>query len=445
MDKKITREEAIGMICESSIYGNLGLFIGAGFSKAILNKRANIALSWGELIERIAKENDVDYKSLVKEGMSYPSIASKICEDISKKKSISYQEAVLTVKRQICRLTCWYPEKAEREEYKKYFNTLDPKWIITTNYDLIIESILTEKYLSLKPDNQLTSPNGVVPVYHLHGIRYDPESIIITEEDYTALFRPNEYRQVKLNLLLKESTTVLIGYGLGDINVLTAVDWSKNVFHRKGSDYPNNIIQIVYQDKPQDEAYIDKNDVVIIETSNLQEFLCELHSYRKKREEDKQEVELRLQNINELFSSAERHDIYQFIDNQRTRLDIIRTVSENCSSLTSAFLFFLNDCIEETWNRASGDGCFYGYKQCLQIITDILIHIELEKMPPALFEFLINNMQSVASMIGYGHGESWDGKRYWDSNKKLIPSETIQEIKEYTEQKGYGWIKRNLF
>lgn len=66
MDKKITREEAIGMICESSIYGNLGLFIGAGFSKAILNKRANIALSWGELIERIAKENDVDYKSLVK-------------------------------------------------------------------------------------------------------------------------------------------------------------------------------------------------------------------------------------------------------------------------------------------------------------------------------------------------------------------------------------------
>lgn len=444
-DKKITREEAIGLICESSIYGNLGLFIGAGFSKAILNKTANIALSWGELIEKIASMNDVDYSSLQKEGMSYPTIASKICEIMSKTKNMSYSEVVLEVKKQICKLTCWYPENAEREKYREYLNMLTPEWIITTNYDLIIESILTEKYLSLKPDNQLTSPKGVVPVYHLHGIRYAPESIIITEEDYTALFRPNEYRQVKLNLLFKESTTLLLGYGLGDINVLTAVDWSKNVFHKKGTDYPNDIIQIVYQAEPEDEAYIDKNGVVIIETNNLEEFLCELVTHKKKREEQKNDEEIELENINEIFNSGQTDNIHKFIDNQQIRLNIIRAVSEHSNSLTSSFLFFLNHCIEETWNRSSRGGCFYGYKQCIEIITDILIHMELEKMPPALFEFLIYNMETVAVRIGYDYGESWAGKAYWDNNKSLIPDITIKEIKEYIEQKRYFWIKRNLF
>ena len=33
-----TRDEAYRFLAEAAIYGNLGLFIGEGFSKAILNK-----------------------------------------------------------------------------------------------------------------------------------------------------------------------------------------------------------------------------------------------------------------------------------------------------------------------------------------------------------------------------------------------------------------------
>ncbi len=51
----------------------------------------------------------------------------------------------------------------------------------------------------------------------MHGIRTSPNSIIISQEDYISLFRPNQYRQQKLSLSIKESTTLIIGYGLGDV------------------------------------------------------------------------------------------------------------------------------------------------------------------------------------------------------------------------------------
>src|SRR5271166_1652654 len=49
----------------------------------------------------------------------------------------------------------------------------------------------------------------------------------------------------------KESTTCLLGYGLGDVNVLTALDWSKNVYEKEHGDYPHEVIQIVRTKAPR--------------------------------------------------------------------------------------------------------------------------------------------------------------------------------------------------
>ncbi len=72
----------------------------------------------------------------------------------------------------------------------------------------------------LSPDDQLVAPKGVIPVYHLHGIRTNPDSIIITQEDYIELFRPNQYRQQKLSLTLKESVMATFPNGLQPIFII---------------------------------------------------------------------------------------------------------------------------------------------------------------------------------------------------------------------------------
>lgn len=75
------RKEVLEFLSHSATYGNLGAFIGAGFSKAVLNDEFNdIALSWGELLEKVAEELKVDYDDIWKEGVGYPDIASQICQ-----------------------------------------------------------------------------------------------------------------------------------------------------------------------------------------------------------------------------------------------------------------------------------------------------------------------------------------------------------------------------
>src|SRR5260221_5432303 len=149
----VARSEALGLISSASIYGNLGLFIGAGMSMAILNdKWKRIALSWRELIYKCAEEFDIELEKEVKlDGLSYPEIATEIAKIISKRESTNYSIAVRQLKEKIAELTSWYPESDKRIIYGKFILDIHPSWIITTNYDLIIECLLTGNCLSLGP------------------------------------------------------------------------------------------------------------------------------------------------------------------------------------------------------------------------------------------------------------------------------------------------------
>jgi len=71
--------------------------------------------------------------------------------------------------------------------------------------------------VAIGPNEVPSVRKGRIPCYHLHGVRTAPQSLVVTEEDYVRLFRPADYRQTKLATLLKESVTLVLGYGLGDV------------------------------------------------------------------------------------------------------------------------------------------------------------------------------------------------------------------------------------
>ena len=199
MKEFTNRKEAYAYIAESSIYGNLGLFIGAGVPKALINEDRDIALSWGELLEKCARRLKIDLGLVRTEGNSYPQIASDVVKTIAKQDNIAIDQATALLKETISDLTCWYPTESIKTEYKEVFLKLNPNWIITTNYDLVIESVLTDKAYSLQPNDAIVTHSDLIPVYHLHGIRTNPTSLVITQEDYISLFRPNEYRCMSSN------------------------------------------------------------------------------------------------------------------------------------------------------------------------------------------------------------------------------------------------------
>ena len=138
-----TRNELLEFIFNASRYGNLGLFVGAGFSKAVLNDDDNeIALSWGDLLEAAAKRMKVSLDDLTSTGMSYPEIASALCRKHADEQSQEFRDSLVKLKEMLAALTAWFPEGARRTKYASYLRSLQPRWIITTNYDQILECLL---------------------------------------------------------------------------------------------------------------------------------------------------------------------------------------------------------------------------------------------------------------------------------------------------------------
>ena len=219
------------------MYGNLGLFIGAGFSKAVLNESPlEIALSWGDLLKKAAIEIGVDIAPLLTKGASFPAIASRLCRVLAAQRHINYLEACVELKETIARITAWYANQDQRNRIGAAIEEIKPAWIVTTNYDLVIESLLPGKCITFGPLDVPSAPAGRIPVYHLHGIR-ERSDISGGDGGLCKIFRPSEYRQTKLAILLKEAVTLVVGYGLGDVNVLTAIDWIHNVFGELGGAY----------------------------------------------------------------------------------------------------------------------------------------------------------------------------------------------------------------
>jgi hypothetical protein len=439
--KPLARKDVLELLASSVSYGNLGLFIGAGFSKAVLDDGAGgIALSWPELLEKIAQKMDVNYASINKVGASYPEIASKICAEHSGKDAGAFKNSLRKLKHGIAELTSWYPTQSQRDKFAAYLTSISPSWIITTNYDLVIESLLTGKSIPLGPNDQLSAPKGVVPVFHLHGIRTNPEELIIAQQDYVTLFRPSEYRQIKLALTIKESTTLFLGYGLGDVNVLTALDWSKNVFQGDSQNYPNAVIQVYLNtSNPSEIPYVDNNGIVIIETASLTKFFDEFVVVRKDLELKEKGNQEALASLTNEFNSPDIAIIDRFIDDNDFRETILNALSEFSIYLIAGFVSFLDKCIEKTWERAKPKNAFEAYEQNLTIILDILTAFPLERFPPALFQLAAYSFERVAYYVGYDRGESHSAARTWDSRKGELTMEIVNELRSVAEQ--YQYIK----
>jgi len=437
--KEILREDALHLISKSTIYGNLGLFIGSGMSMAILNDEwEDIALSWKGLIFKCAEEFKINLKEdILTEGLSYPEIATEIAKLIAKNEDIEYKDAVLMLKEKIAKLTSWYPENKKRLEYSVLLEEIDPNWIITTNYDLIIECLLTGKCISLGPNDQLISPKNLIPVYHLHGIRTIPDSIIVSQEDYISLFRPNQYRQQKLSLSIKESTTLIIGYSLGDVNVLTAVDWTKNVYINQKINYPHDIIQLYYSKNPAVNAYRDRNDILIIEFDNLKEILNEILAVIKAERKRELKKDLALNELNKIFKNPTPDNVKHFIDDIDFRKETIDKMAKHNISLISGFLELYSKAIDETWERSIPNKAFFAYNENLTILLDIIEKIELSKIPPALLESIGYDLDKVSNYIGDRLGESIAAYHTWNQRKNKIPIETISELINIAKARNY--------
>jgi hypothetical protein len=437
------REEVFEFLYSSSRYGNLGLFIGAGFSMAVLNSDADgPALGWGMLLKEVAKKMKVDLEAISRTGDSYPQLASALCAEYAKIKEIEYEAAVRVLKSAICVATAWFPQNPERGRFAAYLNEMFPAWIVTSNYDQVLECLLSGKSQSLGPNDAFSWRRGAVPIIHLHGIRTASDDLIITQEDYVKLFRPADYRQIRLALSMRESALCLLGYGLGDVNVLTALDWSTHVYEREISDYPHDVIQVLRTDKPQGVPHRSKEGVVILEVSELAEFFDEYLTIARDLKEVQDDSDKTLLKIGRIFRKADESSVKKFIENDVWRRQLLEVLSAFSLDLVEHFESFLQVCFGETRRRSGKTGAFGAYATDLEITLDLLTAFSLKEFPPALLPIAAENLNRLANYIGTGKGDSWAANSIWAKRKSELKGDMASELTAIARQYGFGALRK---
>lgn len=137
--------------------------------------------------------------------------------------------------------------------------------IITTNYDLLSEHIYPDFKVYKSQQELIFSPlQEIGEIYKIHGCCTEPNSLVITEEDYLDYNEKNAYLAAKLLTVFLEHPTIFLGYSLSDKNVrgiLSSV--VKCLDQNQVNQLSNRLFFVEYVDNHEGEPTIDKYEFEI--------------------------------------------------------------------------------------------------------------------------------------------------------------------------------------
>jgi len=99
--------------------------------------------------------------------------------------------------------------------------------IITTNWDTLIEDIFSKEEMTtyIGQKKLLFSNNlGVNEIYKIHGCSTEPDSLVLTEDDYSEFNGRNAYLASKLLTIFIEHPVIFIGYSISDSNIVQILE-----------------------------------------------------------------------------------------------------------------------------------------------------------------------------------------------------------------------------
>lgn len=438
----LTKEDVFKKIAQAVQMDTLGFFIGSGFTKALLeyNGREQ-SYDWKELLVKACTKLNVP-TTIFSKGLTYPQVASEICSIYANDNNKSSEKAISKLKRTIAELVDVRPEENILDEYKSIFKTIEANWIVTTNYDTLIEQILCEKALSINPNDGYYKTKDFTPIYHIHGSKLDADSIVITNEDYTHTLRFSDYRHARLPFLIKESTVLMIGYSLNDLNVLSAVDYCQNVYKNVSPAYEAPIIQLLYEHNPKGEPYC-KNGIIIQEFSDLTSFLKELSNYVNRYKSNIGKEKKRVQELIEQYTTANSTYIDRIIDNKEERKQMIDRVYNLDRAFWYAypsFIAFIKNALNELWDIAIRPSQFNSYADILDFLLDLIVLTNNRSVPNSYTDYLIDEFIDIAGYIGVDMGQSWKANYLWNKRKNEIPKEFIDAAISRCQRNDYKSI-----
>lgn len=208
------------------------LFIGSGFSRRYIGLE-----NWEGLLSRFCLmgkpyefyRGSADghipgaAKLLANDFHSYWWSAPEFAESVQlNKEKIKDSSSALRI--EICNhLASLDPTAALTDGYREeveLLSGLNVDGIITTNWDLFLEDLFPD-YKVFTGQNELlfSNPQEICEIYKIHGCATEPQSLVLTSDDYATFNERNAYLAAKLITVFVEHPVVFLGYSLTDANI----------------------------------------------------------------------------------------------------------------------------------------------------------------------------------------------------------------------------------
>lgn len=431
------REQLLQKLAQSSFDGELGLFVGTGVSIALTaDSFIRVAPTFDELLRRCSEELDLDFPDDV--GESYPQIASGLVRqladrDFGSKRNphASRKEASLRFKEVVARLCHLAAEDAARDWFSKALYQIRPAWVVTTNYDLLFDGVVPRSSVLL-PGQLMPTRRRTTPVYHIHGHRNDPESIVVAEEDYVEMLGPNQYRQLKLSLLFSESTTLVLGYALRDINVLSAMKWAE--FHQQGATANDRqVVQALWKEEgiEKPDPYVGPYGQWIVEIDSIAGLLSELADAVDLLAQDRCKAE------DELWELMKDDDVLKLARTDSLRRKKLFRLLRDCNS--EPITGTLARLLDPVWKKARKDHGWRHYDTFVDIVIEAFMVWPTSAHDPGVFSYLRGRLELVARYMSLDPkpGDAYAASRTWNGRKSALDPRTIHEL-EAVASDGYS-------
>lgn len=415
-------------IAYAAASGQLCLFTGTGFSKAVTD---NDAPSWQGLLESVC-DLTADPASF-KEAL-FPA---------GEKGVLSLEEAAQVISIELSKY-----EKSIHEEIAKKILTLVPKGdnsaiqeflskrtfkAITTNYDKLIEILSgIADCQSLTPGLPIPRSPSRVKIYHVHGSIDSPKNMVVTSDDYFRFINGESYFSRKLSTVLHENTVVIIGYSLGDTNLKAII-----------SDY-----------KGFSKSHVIGSNIFLVSRSKIDQHIKDYYAHCYGiRVLDQTEVHDFFQRLNAALPEAEKR-LHQSIDNikkvifenhsfNKNYLRIEETFFEIISSLAAIGISInhasvvktIGDIIKTKIELTQENGAWVQYEHLARWLAYLASILELKgtSIEQIYLDATLSSMTTMRKDLRIGY--SWHAYKSWINRWPGIISSNRALIRKHIEAK----------
>lgn len=131
--------------------------------------------------------------------------------------------------------------------------------VITTNWDFFLEELFPDYRVFVGQEELLFSnPQSIGEIYKIHGSASDPQSLVLTAEDYAEFNDRNPYLAAKLVTIFVEHPIIFFGYSITDPHIRALVSSiAKCLPQHKIDAFQQNLI-FIQRTKGEEEPSIEK-------------------------------------------------------------------------------------------------------------------------------------------------------------------------------------------